>query len=365
MTAEEATTSSRRIDVVEWLLVGGATLFLYPLSLLLRALLGLDPAELAVGFLTFHLAYVLNDPHFCVTYLLFYRRAPRVDVGRAQRARWWLAGAVTPIALVAWAVFSLATRSAQTLGWMVQLMFLLVGLHYVKQGFGVMTVLSLRRGVVLAVRERLALLAHAYAGWAFAWANPAMAAGEFEEKGVVYWAPAHPRWLELVTGALFAVSAIVLLVVLFARKGPKPLPLVPLSGFLVTVWAWTIFSALDPLVRYVIPALHSAQYVYFVWLLRRNEAAAEEGPPSFGRPVAVRIGLLAVGALLLGWFLLRGAPSFLDALLVPRPKRGVDPGPFGETPFFAAFYVIVNIHHFAMDAVLWRRENPDMRWLRG
>ena len=62
----------------------------------------------------------------------------------------------------------------------------------------------------------------------------------------------------------------------------------PLVGFLVTVWAWTIFSSIDPLVRYVIPALHSVQYFYFVWLMKRNEARAHQGPPHFGRPPGVR-----------------------------------------------------------------------------
>jgi hypothetical protein len=30
----------------------------------------------------------------------------------------------------------------------------------------------------------------------------------------------------------------------------------------------------------------------------------------------------------------------------------------------AASYVVVNIHHYFMDSVIWRRENPDMRYLQ-
>ncbi len=353
----------------EWLLVGGATLFLYPLSFALRNVVGLDASELAVGFLMFHAAYVVNDPHFCVTYLLFYKDVRARALGDAwspaQRARYLVAGFLAPALLVLWAAFALATKSAQAIGWMVQLMFFAVGWHYAKQGFGVVTVLSARRGVTFTARERTVMLAHAYAGWAFAWANPSMPAGEFEEKGVVYWAPAHPRWLELGTGTLLAVSTVAVLGVLVTRRRRgERVPFAPVSGFLVTIWAWTIFSAFDPLVRYMIPALHSLQYFYFVWLMRRNEARAEEGPPTFGRPVAVRVGLLAVSALALGWFLLRGAPSFLDAAFVPRTKRGIIPDALGETPFFAAFYVVVNLHHYVMDAVIWRRENPDTKWLR-
>jgi hypothetical protein len=352
---------------VEFLVVGGATLFLFPLAWLLRAAVGLDSAELAIGAFTFYAAYVVNDPHFSVTYLLFYRdvrkRVFSMEFGAAQRARYVVAGFVVPAVLALWAGAAIATRSAQALGWMVQSMFLLVGWHYVKQGFGVLAVLSARRGFVLRARERFVVLFHCYAGWAFAWANPATPAGEFEEKGVVYRAIAHPRWLEIASGGALAASTIALAWVLLTGwlRERRMLPIAPLAGLLVTVWSWTIFSSLDPLVRYAIPALHSVQYFYFVWLMKRNEAKASEGPPAFGRPAAVQLGFLAVSALALGWVLFRGAPEYLDGIF-SRPQAAIDD--MGPTPFFAAFFVVVNIHHYFMDHVIWRRENPDTRWLR-
>ncbi len=363
--------TSLRGPFVEFLLVGGATLFLLPLAWLARKAFGLDDAELAVGFTAFYAAWVINDPHFAVTYVLFYRDMRRRAFGDAfvpaQRARYVVAGFVVPVALAAWAGGALAIHSAQALGWMIQLMFLLVGWHYAKQGFGVLAVLSARRGVSFTPRERTIFLFHCYAGWAFAWANPAMAAGEYEEKGVVYTALAHPRWFELVTGTVVAASAAMVVAVLVAkwRRERRSFPPGPLIGFFVTIWSWTVFSSFDPLLRYVIPALHSVQYLYFVWLMKRNEARAEEGPPSFGRPVAVRVGLLALSALGLGIFLFHLAPTFLDTAFGPRPVRGRPfTDPLGETPFFAALYVFVNIHHYFMDHVIWRRENPDTRWLQ-
>jgi hypothetical protein len=336
--------------VAEFLLVGGATLVLLPIAWLLRKGFGLDASEFGVSFTAFYAAYLINDPHFSVTYLLFYRDARRATL------RWILSGIVVPIVLAAWGVAALVMHSAQAVGWMVQLMYLLVGWHYAKQGFGVVTVLSAKRGVRWAPRERKALLAHAYAGWAFAWANPASPAGLFEEKGVVYTALAHPRWLEIICGVGLGVSSIVLVVLLTARLlRDEPLPLAPLAGFLITIWSWTIFSNLDPLLRYVIPALHSIQYLYFVWLLKRNQARAEEGPPSFGRPVAVRVGVLALSALALGWFIFHGGPAYVDGMF--RVKG------LGDTPFGAVLFVIVNVHHYFMDTVIWRRDSPPIRFL--
>jgi hypothetical protein len=182
----------------------------------------------------------------------------------------------------------------------------------------------------------------------------------------VYHALAHPRWLDLFTGSLLAVSTIALGYVLVAegRRRGRFIPIAPLAGLLITVWAWTIFSSVDPLLRYAIPALHSVQYLYFVWLMRRNEARASEGPPTFGRPASVRLAFLAIGALALGFALFHGIPGWLDAMLVPRTPRGHEPGPLGETPFFAVFFVAVSIHHYVMDYAIWRRDNPDTRFLR-
>lgn len=355
--------------VAEFLLVGGATLVLFPLAWLARRAFGLDAAELAVGFTAFHAAHLVNDPHFSVTYLLFYRNARERTFGGAftpaQRARYLFAGFVAPLALVAWAASAIAAGSARSLGFMLELMFFLVGWHYVKQGFGVLLVLSGRRGVHYGAGERRVLLAHALAGWAFAWANPAVAAREVEEKGVVYTALAHPRSVEVVTFALFAASAVALAVMLVrkARRDERLPPLTPLVGYLVSIWLWSILSSVDPLMVYLVPALHSLQYLYFVWLLRRNEARVEEAAPTFGRPTHERLLVLAVSAVALGFVQFHLAPELLDVARWLVPRRTPATLDLGVTPWFAALFAVVNLHHYFMDMVIWRRENPDTRFL--
>lgn len=351
----------------ELLLSGGASLLLLPVCWALERGLGLDSAELAIGFLTFHAAHVINDPHFAVTYLLFYRdvssRVLSPAFSRAQRLRYVAAGFVAPLVLALWAVSALAAGSAASLGLMTQLMFLLVGWHYVKQGFGVVTVLSARRGVSYDASERRALLAHAFAGWAYAWSSPFDPGRLVEEKGVIYGTLAHPVWLEPATRAMFFASVAPLAFVLLRKwRRAGSLPLSPLLGFLASVWLWTVFSGIDPLFMYLIPALHSLQYLYFVWLMKRNQAHAHEGPPSFGRPVAVVLGGLAASAILLGVVLFHLLPSALDAVLID--ERAARFSPLGATPYFAAIFSFVNLHHYFMDAVLWRRDNPETRYLR-
>jgi hypothetical protein len=352
----------------EFLLVGGVTPLLFPLAWLLRKSIGLDSAELAVGFLTFHAAHVINDPHFAVTYLLFYKDGRARAFGRewkvTQRARYLVAGVVVPLTLAVWAVAALATKSAVALGLMIQLMFLLVGWHYVKQGFGVMTVLAARRGIRFSQRERLAILAHCFAGWAYAWASPADPGREVEEKGVVYMTVAHSYVLERITQVVFLSTALLLFgVLLQKRRKERSLPLfTPLTALLCSIWSWSIYSSIDPIIVYVIPALHSVQYLYFVGLLKGNEAREREGPPWFEVSAHVRCGVLALSAVGLGWVLFHGAPTALDDMLVPRHARFSESA-LGPTPYFAAIYAFVNIHHYFMDYVIWRRDNPNTRYL--
>jgi hypothetical protein len=359
-----ARASARLLELVA---VGGLTPLLFPISWVLRRHFGLDASEYGVGFLFFYGAYLINDPHFAVTYFLFYgnarARAFGDAFGAAQRRRYVIVGLVVPVVLAGWAVTGLVLHSPRVLGLFIQVMFFLVGWHYVKQGFGVLTALSARRGVRWSQRERLVILAHCFAGWAYAWASPADAGTEVEEKGVIYTTIPHGAALERFTHVVF-LSTIIPLVVMLVRKrrleGPLPI-FTPLVALLCSVWSWTIYTSIDPLVRYMTPALHSLQYLYFVALLKGGEAREREGPPWFERAAGVRLGLLAISALALGVLLFHLGPSLLDEAFGPR--RGRVTGSLGATPYFAALFAFVNIHHYFMDSVLWRRDNPETRYL--
>ena len=154
------------------------------------------------------------------------------------------------------------------------------------------------------------------------------------------------------------------MVALLLRKwrSQRQLPFAPLIGFFCSVWFWTVFSGVDPLFMYLIPALHSAQYLYFVWLLKRNQARAHEGPPSFGRPPGVVLGALAVSSVLLGLLLFHLLPSGLDEALGPNGGDAISD--LGATPYFAALFTFVNLHHYFMDFAIWRREHVETRYLR-
>jgi hypothetical protein len=63
---------------------------------------------------------------------------------------------------------------------------------------------------------------------------------------------------------------------------------------------------------------------------------------------------VAVGGIL-GFLGFWGIPMLLDAY-VPY-----DTATFGGTLFVFMFWVFINVHHYFLDNVMWRRENPDTR----
>jgi len=385
-TQGSGTPPFRARSLGEFLITGGATLLLIPFAYFFQKSAGLDQSEYLVSFAAFYAAYVINDPHFAVSYLLFYKnvgkRLSGVEFTGAQRIRYIVSGFVVPAILVAWIASALLAQSAAILGAMIQLMFFLVGWHYVKQGFGVLAVLSSRRGVFFSALERKLVLAHCFFGWAYAWSSPREMGGTYEESGVVYTALSHPAGLLETTRVLFFGSILGLVWIAFDRiKNRKPLPpLAATCGLFMSVWLWTVYSGFDPLIAYVIPGLHSLQYWYFVYLLKKNEARSEfeqgtitEGLPArlartFG-PVWGRLGLFFATTVALAWLFFNGIPSFLDDTVVATTATmGQDPDVstvgLGATPYVAAFATFINIHHYFMDHVIWRRENPDTRHLK-
>jgi len=57
----------------------------------------------------------------------------------------------------------------------------------------------------------------------------------------------------------------------------------------------------------------------------------------------------------LGFLGFMGVPRLIDSVL-PYDKRV-----FGPSLFLFMFYIFINVHHYFLDNVMWRRGNPDVQ----
>jgi hypothetical protein len=48
-------------------------------------------------------------------------------------------------------------------------------------------------------------------------------------------------------------------------------------------------------------------------------------------------------------------PKWLDASVAYQNQL------FGPTLFLFLFWVVVNVHHYFLDSVMWRRDNPETK----
>jgi hypothetical protein len=69
----------------------------------------------------------------------------------------------------------------------------------------------------------------------------------------------------------------------------------------------------------------------------------------------VQLTVFALLGLAIGASLFWLVPNWLDA------RIQYDKRLFGPTLFLFVFWVSVNVHHYFIDSVMWRRENPETK----
>jgi hypothetical protein len=153
-----------------------------------------------------------------------------------------------------------------------------------------------------------------------------------------------------------AVAALVLKVFLSRlAPGKGGLAVSGTIAYLVSLYFWAA-ARFNPLAIIFVPAFHSLQYLVIVWRFEKNRAAisTEEGGSAPGTGQArwpvMRFAVVAFVLGLSGFYWL---PRLFDQAV----SYNVDV--FGPTAFMFMFWIFINIHHYFMDNVIWRRENPD------
>lgn len=352
--------------VADFWCFGGSALIILPLLLLIPT------AHYAAGIAAMAIVvpHFINNPHFAHSYQMFYRgfaaKAFRGSLGRVMQARYLFAGVVAPALLAGFFVFALAQGNLRLLALAGNAMGLFVGWHYVKQGYGLMMVDCALKRQFFTDREKKLLLLNSYAVWIASWMQLNQAIGRTELWGIAYYSFAIPAWLLNAAAAVALTTTLATVAMVIARRRAKGvLPGNGVIAYFVSLYLWLALIGINPLWIAVVPVLHSLQYLAVVWRFQHNYEAAHLGRAdykegSFSRQIfgSRALGHLAVFSLIGGvlgfagfWFL----PTLFE-LAIPHDRTL-----FGATVFMFVFWVFINVHHYFMDNVMWRRDNTDTK----
>ena len=169
-----------------------------------------------------------------------------------------------------------------------------------------------------------------------------------------------------VVAALTTLATLYLLAKQWRDNGGK-LPWNGVISYLATLYLWVIFVRINPLFLAVVPTFHSLQYLAIVWRFQLNAEPTREAQPArdwwqatkhyFSTNAWGQLGLFVALGIALGYLGFEAAPRWLDSV------GGYNREVFGSYLFMFIFSIFINVHHYFLDNVMWRRENPQMKLL--
>ena len=335
--------------IIDFLALGGGSLLILPALVLVP-----DDAKPTLGLLSLVLVNIINHPHFAHSYQLFYRDFRNRLFGQKYSGlffwRYINAGIVIPLVLLVFMAYSFLSDNGRMLGFAANLMFFLVGWHYVKQGYGIFIVDCVMQKNFLNHDEKRVLRYNAYAGWALSYMTVNTVMIDTEFLGLDYYAVEFPDPIVYAAAGVLALTSLRALLVIGKKwQAQRPFPINGLVAYTVSIYLW-LLGRFDPLMIFLIPAFHSLQYLLIVWRYEVNSADACDGCSP-----AKHMILFVLSGMVLGFAGFFAVPLLLDA------NVDYDSQIFGGSAFMFMFWIFINVHHYFIDNVLWRGENPDTK----
>lgn len=302
------------------------------------------------------LAFIINHPHFLSSYMLLYWDH-RHELLKKPKYIW--ASVIAPLILFSLLVVGVVNKNVALMGHIITAMFFFVGWHYVKQIFGCVIVSSVHRQIFYSASERKTILFSLYSIWFFNWVQSHIGASTFDFYGIKHASFGMPEYVR--TAGFYWVGLSVFSVVWmhvkkYIDKGSLPSPPAVAAYTSLLVWYLPMFS--HPGFGYMIPFFHSMQYLVFVGIYKKNEAAffASGKPAVEQRQVWMKkfVGYLLCAGIL-GSLFFEWLPKSLDQM-VPLSGEGL-----GPSPWLASFLLFINIHHYFIDNVIWRSDNASVK----
>jgi hypothetical protein len=349
-------------------MVGGGSL----LFLLFTALFLTHSEQLLItwGAISLLLANFINHPHFAHSYQIlysnFYKKLFSQEYEKHMRIRYWWTGVFVPLIIILFFVVSLLSNNPKILGFGANAMFFLVGWHYIKQGYGILIVLSVKQKIFLNNLEKNTLRYNGYILWLFSWVMANNVVSEKKYLGLDYYTLPFPDIMVTIGYVIGAFSTITCLYIFYKRhkRGDRLPAFNGIVAYITSAYIWIFVRWIDPAAALMIPAFHSLQYLPFVWRYKYNqyiqEAETEQqqkkrGALSIKQDAILMMSLFITIAAVLGFLGFHLLPMFMDTLIF------YDKTLFGITMFVFMWWVFINVHHYFIDNTIWRKENKDVQ----
>ena len=328
----------------DWLTVGGLSILLLPLFF---AIPNDDQIASKFGWFLYAVAFVINYPHFTISYILLYgdyRHLLLKDI------RFIWAGIIVPILLIGYITVAHFTQSYEMLVYFVQFMFVIVGWHYTKQTYGVIMVTSTMNKYFYTKWESWTLKFNMYSLWMTSFLFFNIGVNEQPDYwGIKYLSLGFPKEALYSAYALTAISLIVggvliLKRIITTKQWP---PFISIIGF-ASIYAWFLPVLFNPIYFLATPFFHSIQYFTFVFALKNNEVTTKTHQPKLGLKVIIQYMVISIVS---GVLLFEGIPRVLSVVVEYNHEM------FGDGLMLFIFSVSINIHHYFIDNVIWRKDN--------
>jgi len=369
--ASEAVRLERYVfgPFIDFLFLGGGSLLLLPLLVVLP----LEAYHASIAQVLLFAGFLVNYPHFANSYQIFYRNYRRkafsVDLGLSLRTRYVVAGIIVPLVLSLFFVGSVMSGNALVLGFAVNVMALLVGWHYVKQGYGILMVDAAKKRQYFRESEKRIFRVNGYFVWFLAWLVGNRAFSQQEMLNLHYYTFETPMIVLVLASAIAVATGTMTVISLLRcwRSNGGALPYNGVFAYVASLYFWFLFMrwGIDPVWLMIVPTLHSLQYLLIVWRYQigyeKDRAGANESLLSFvsakfaGKAYQLNFAIF----ILLGVIL--GAMGFWAIPILLQNVVPYDTETFGPSMFMFIIFIFINVHHFFMDNVMWRRDNPDVR----
>jgi hypothetical protein len=355
--------------LTDFLLAGGGSLLVaVPVFWLIRDKAAAHPTAVWIGLM---LSVFINYPHFAHSYQLLYSGIGARIFGSGTpgnvRVKYIWVGFIAPSLIGAFLIGTYFSDSARVLGYAANAFWFTTGWHYVTQGYGVITVLSEIRGIYFSNVEKKLLLANGYAVWIYSWMALNVELSEKTFYGVKYFTLSLPPLLQTIAyfAALVTTAALVGALVYRVLMRKQPVSWNGVAGYVASLYLWVMAFNADPIFTIFVPVFHSLQYMLFVWRYQLNKASADASIQGTASSIgltgldtatpATRLAQFVCLGLVLGVIGFGALPAFFQVSMAPDDAR------WGPTVGAFIFVVWINLHHYFIDNVIWRRDNEDVR----